>query len=195
MSVLQVPLSAVANEAVSVDVATTGQGLQPEGVAGLPVGPVRIKGTLTGEGEQYIFSGQVSGNFQGTCARCLGPAEVPFNVDALWVFSRDPVAHPFDEWEEDDEEEEVDDGGITRIPLEGNAIDLASAAWEELVLATPLKLLCTETCAGLCPRCGANLNETRCDCSGGANETTFANKGLKALGDLYPDLKPDRSED
>jgi len=27
-----------------------------------------------------------------------------------------------------------------------------------------MKILCAEDCKGLCPTCGANLNETDCDC-------------------------------
>ncbi|MCC6491379.1 MAG: DUF177 domain-containing protein [Candidatus Hydrogenedentes bacterium] len=193
MSVLQVPLSVVSGEALRIDLETAGQSLQPEGVSGLPVGPVRIKGTLSGDGVQFVFNGRVAGTFTGTCARCLGPADMPFDVEAVWVFSQGPLPHPLEDWEEEEEDEE--DDGVTRIPLDGNAIDLALAAWEEIVLAMPLRLLCKETCAGLCPECGANLNDARCGCAAGMNETTFANKGLKALGDLYPDLKPDRSED
>ena len=194
MSVLQVPLSAVSSEAVPIDVEIAGQSLQPEGVSGLPIGPVRIKGALTGDGVQFVFTGRVSGSFTGTCARCLGHAEMPFDSEAIWVFLQGPLPHPLEDWEEEEEDEE-EHGGVTRIPLDGHAIDLALAAWVEIVLAMPLKLLCKETCAGLCPKCGANLNETRCGCAAGANETTFANRGLKALGDLFPDLKPDRSED
>ncbi|MCC6697402.1 MAG: DUF177 domain-containing protein [Candidatus Hydrogenedentes bacterium] len=195
MSALQVPLSAVSGGALPIDLETAGQSLQPEGVSGLPIGPVRIRGTLTGDGVQFVFTGHVAGSFTGTCARCLGPAEMPFDVEAIWVFSQGPLPHPLEDWEEEEVEDEEADSGVTRIPLDGNFIDLALAAWEEIALAMPLKFLCKETCAGLCPECGANLNDTRCGCAAGTNETTFANKGLKALGDLFPDLKPDRSED
>ena len=36
---------------------------------------------------------------------------------------------------------------------------------EQVILAAPIQSLCHETCAGLCPRCGQNLNEGRCACA------------------------------
>ena len=36
--------------------------------------------------------------------------------------------------------------------------------WEDIVLALPPKLLCKPDCAGLCHRCGQNLNEKACEC-------------------------------
>jgi uncharacterized protein len=32
------------------------------------------------------------------------------------------------------------------------------------LLAIPMKPLCREGCAGLCPTCGRNLNQGPCDC-------------------------------
>jgi uncharacterized protein len=43
-------------------------------------------------------------------------------------------------------------------------IDLTNDVSEIVKLAVPLKLLCTEECKGLCPRCGTNWNHTTCDC-------------------------------
>lgn len=40
-----------------------------------------------------------------------------------------------------------------------NIIDISKDVKEYTLLAVPLKLLCREDCAGLCPRCGRNLNE------------------------------------
>ena len=38
-------------------------------------------------------------------------------------------------------------------------LDLHAWARDALALAVPSNLLCREDCAGLCPVCGANLNE------------------------------------
>ena len=37
--------------------------------------------------------------------------------------------------------------------------------WEDIVLALPPKVLCDEDCKGLCHRCGANRNESNCNCT------------------------------
>jgi len=43
-------------------------------------------------------------------------------------------------------------------------LDLTEAIRQYAVLATPMKPLCQENCAGLCPTCGHNLNLGPCDC-------------------------------
>jgi uncharacterized protein len=44
-------------------------------------------------------------------------------------------------------------------------IDLGSEIREEIILDYPLKPLCQPHCKGLCPKCGINLNEKKCDCN------------------------------
>ena len=39
---------------------------------------------------------------------------------------------------------------------------------EQIYLALPMKFLCNVDCRGLCPNCGANLNEVECECASGA---------------------------
>jgi uncharacterized protein len=47
---------------------------------------------------------------------------------------------------------------------EHHILDLMEAIRQYTLLAIPMKPLCREDCAGLCPSCGQNLNEGRCDC-------------------------------
>ena len=47
---------------------------------------------------------------------------------------------------------------------EHHTIDLGEAIRQYTLLATPIKPLCREDCAGLCANCGHNLNEGGCDC-------------------------------
>ncbi|MFZ5800931.1 MAG: YceD family protein [Candidatus Omnitrophota bacterium] len=35
---------------------------------------------------------------------------------------------------------------------------------QEIILSYPIKLLCKDTCKGLCPKCGKNLNKGNCNC-------------------------------
>lgn len=44
------------------------------------------------------------------------------------------------------------------------AIDLTPDIREDTILAFPNYPVCSPECRGLCPRCGANLNETTCSC-------------------------------
>jgi len=43
-------------------------------------------------------------------------------------------------------------------------LDLGEAVRQCALVATPMKPLCSEDCAGLCPTCGCNLNLKKCDC-------------------------------
>ena len=64
-----------------------------------------------------------------------------------------------------------DDPGVYRLAEPVTQVDLTAAIREEVGLAVPTYALCREACAGLCPRCGADLNEGPCAC-GPAPETT-----------------------
>ena len=43
-----------------------------------------------------------------------------------------------------------------------NTIDLSASLVSALVMDTPFVVLCRDDCRGLCPVCGANLNEGDC---------------------------------
>lgn len=44
-------------------------------------------------------------------------------------------------------------------------IDLTPLIREQVLLTLTTRPLCREGCRGLCPRCGANLNQSQCACS------------------------------
>jgi uncharacterized protein len=77
----------------------------------------------------------------GPCMRCLEPAEPEAEVDAREV-------------------DQPGGGEELRSPyVEGEVLDLAAWARDAYALALPNQVVCREDCAGLCPECGANLNE------------------------------------
>ena len=47
---------------------------------------------------------------------------------------------------------------------ENNVLDLTDAVRQYALMAIPIKPLCHQDCAGLCPACGANLNKAPCGC-------------------------------
>lgn len=77
----------------------------------------------------------------GPCMRCLEPAAPVIEVDAR------EVAQPGGG-------EELESPYVT-----GEELDLRRWAHDALALALPAQILCRPDCAGLCPRCGANLND------------------------------------
>jgi uncharacterized protein len=108
-----------------------------------PVDPALVAVQLdisrtTGDG--YALRLRFHGSLAGPCMRCLAPATPSYEVD-----SRE-VSQP-------GESDELDSPYIDR-----GVLDLHAWARDALALALPAKVLCREDCAGLCPRCGADLN-------------------------------------
>lgn len=65
------------------------------------------------------------------------------------------------------------------IPSSARQIDLTQDALDALILELPVKRLCSDACQGLCPQCGANLNEGACGCR--PEETDPRWEALKGL--------------
>ena len=51
---------------------------------------------------------------------------------------------------------------------------------ECLFINEPFKVLCDEDCKGLCPSCGANLNQEQCSCG----DDTDIDPRMEALKEL-----------
>ncbi len=107
---------------------------------------------LTNAGEGILATGLVRAHVVGTCDRCLEPAEfdVAAEVDGYYLF------------EEPEHLAEDEDEADYELVSADRTIDLAGALLSALVMETPFVVLCREDCAGLCPVCGANLNEGDC---------------------------------
>ena len=98
-----------------------------------------------------MVTGTVSAPWQGVCRRCTvvvgGELAVPVRERY--------VAGEADRRRPDDEE---------AYPLVDDQLDLKPLVRDALLLELPLAPLCTATCAGLCPTCGADRNIEECAC-------------------------------
>ena len=47
---------------------------------------------------------------------------------------------------------------------EHHVLDLSEAVRQYALVVIPMKPVCREDCAGLCPGCGCNLNREQCNC-------------------------------
>jgi uncharacterized protein len=89
----------------------------------------------------YALRLRFAAGLTGPCMRCLEPAEPRVAVDAREV-------------------DQPGGGEELRSPyVEGEVLDLAAWARDAYALALPAQVVCREDCAGLCPKCGVNLNE------------------------------------
>lgn len=110
-------------------------------------------------GGEYVAEGAISFQADLRCARCIEP--YPFANDSTFTVRFRPLAQG------SDSEEEIEIGS-DELEVEfysEREIALRQLAAEQIQLAVPMKPLCEESCQGLCPRCGANLNRGACNCA------------------------------
>jgi len=133
-------------------------------------------------GDRLLVKAEVSGEATLQCSRCLGPVTLPLDVS----FEEEYVeGEPADADDDEEQETEVDAGRSVSY-YKGDEIDLSETLRDNVLLELPMKPLCSEDCAGLCPGCGTNLNTGSCQC---AEETHTVDPRLAALKDLL--RKPD----
>jgi len=110
-------------------------------------------------GAEIRISGKLDTTVELACSRCLDPARVhvskPFDL-----FFRERDEAMFDE----DEEVELHENDTRTAFFTGTKLAIADILREQILLAVPMKALCTIDCKGLCPTCGTNLNSGSCGC-------------------------------
>lgn len=144
--------------------------LDPAQMAGAVT--VRLSGTIHPDGDEHHAHGTIVMSGSLLCTRCLAPT--PWQAEE--TFS---ATYRESDRDIDAEELELDEGDLDVVFLDGNLLDLMDLAAEQIALAAPMRALCREDCAGLCPRCGANRNaEGACRCEPEVDPRWEALKGL-----------------
>jgi uncharacterized protein len=137
------------------------------------VGPVTLSFDIDRqEAGRYRVSGQLRGELELVCSRCLEPFTTPVatDFDLTYVPRTENVGEGELEVEEDD---------LSTAFYADDQIDLGQLIGEQFQLALPMKPLCRDDCRGLCPQCGTNLNTGACDCN-----TQWSDPRLDALRGL-----------
>ncbi|MBO4219683.1 MAG: DUF177 domain-containing protein [Clostridia bacterium] len=111
---------------------------------------VEVSGNVDDNGGCITLRIRVLFGYTGECARCLDPVSGTF--DALIERTVCTDTEIPDETDED----------YVSAP-DGN-LDLDDVILEELLLTFPTKLLCSETCPGICPKCGKKKMDGECGC-------------------------------
>jgi uncharacterized protein len=102
--------------------------------------------------------GRLSTGLELQCARCLEPVKQDIVREFELLYRPLGADASRDELSVTDAEAEI---GY----YEGDGILLEDVLREQVLLALPLKITCSEDCKGLCLHCGKNLNEEKCSCS------------------------------
>jgi uncharacterized protein len=129
---------------------------------------VRLRASYAGSGE-VVARGRVKGTLADQCRRCLEPVRRSFDEEVTLVFSADAT------------EEDSGEGDAYAFDPSRGELDLSEAVRAEVILAVNPYVVCDPECRGLCPRCGANLNEGACACTVEEADPRWAT--LRALKD------------
>jgi uncharacterized protein len=111
--------------------------------------------------EGVVADGRISAPWRAECRRCLAEVTGRVDVEFRELFERSPRE------------------GET-YALGHEEIDFDPLIREAVLLALPLAPLCEAGCQGMCPTCGANLNDGPCGCPPAGRDPRWA-----ALDDLH----------
>jgi uncharacterized protein len=128
---------------------------------------LEVELTYYRSGVEIFFSGRVRGRMKGRCGRCLDEYDFSLDKDFDFVLAPVPVKSG-----RGAEELRQDDLGLSYYS--GEEINLTPLIAEQALLALPTRPLCSESCRGLCVRCGANLNKESCGCAADAGDPRMA---------------------
>lgn len=101
-------------------------------------GPVRYFLHASLAGRDLLVTGHAEVTLSAPCAVCLAETEYLLANEEICVH-------------------------VENVPMDG-FYDLTDDIRENLLLLVPMRIKCRKDCRGLCPSCGANLNEGPCSC-------------------------------
>jgi len=148
------------------------------------VEPSRLKARLSKVSAGVLVEGSMPVKVGASCKRCLIEVQQTVPVKfTLNLVPRSQVAG--DEGDGEDDRGKGERGGSFDLDdadeelFDGKTIDLDPIVREQVLLALPMNVVCSEDCRGLCVKCGQNLNEAKCAC-----DTTVIDPRLAALKNI-----------
>lgn len=110
--------------------------------------PLEVSGEVRNAAGALLLSAQAETTLDLFCDRCAKSfsRKKTLAIDTMVAVSL-----------EDEENTDI-------ILLDGNVLDLGEVVTTAFILDMDTKNLCSEDCKGLCPGCGANLNDGPCGC-------------------------------
>src|SRR5262249_12550152 len=119
-------------------------------------GRTEVNAQAERSGDKVQMVGSVAATASFVCDRCLKPISIRVEprFDLLYI---PPLGI--------ERENELVSDDLSVGSYQDEVIDVDVLIIEQIELALPMSRLCRGECRGLCPSCGANLNEGECGCS------------------------------
>ena len=146
INVAQIKKRLVGEKTLAFDLESAELEISPEEMG--IIGTVKLVGSMSNAGDVLLLQAHMECQVQRTCGRCLQEfvgvtkAEV---VEKFYPASADNIEND-------------------AFVYDSDVIDITEPLREGLLLAEPMQALCKPDCRGLCPVCGADLNDGDCGC-------------------------------
>ena len=132
-------------------------------------GPMEVRCSLKRKGDDKVeLQGWLKATVALACDRCLEQYNLVLESEMQLLL--ETISE--DSWHLREIEHVGDD--LDTMILDESVVDLDDVLRQQLYLMLPVKSLCSETCRGVCPQCGANLNKEECSCATGDRTNPFA---------------------
>jgi len=137
--------------------------------------PVSYSGRIELVGDGYVLRTRLAYRQTTACIRCLGDIEGSVEVASDYLILIKAA-------EDSSVERELEADELGLIRLTEPTLDTRPLVVEQVQLNIPMKPLCRPDCAGLCSRCGADLNTGSCSCAPSADPRWAALEALRDGG-------------
>jgi uncharacterized protein len=155
-------VSQVPTEGLEVDADLDLAILHMEGENGFAFRSGHVTGRIDkGDEDSLHLRGRFTGVLALECGRCLVGYTVDVDQQLDLIYLRHQVPQG---GQEEDDEVELSDRDVVVGYYSNDRLDVGESLREQIYLNLPLARVCKETCRGLCPSCGQDLNQRQCGC-------------------------------
>ena len=115
---------------------------------------VEVDAVLERTATEISLEGWIRTRGRFVCDRCVAEFDLPLDPSYRMLYVWDGA-----------DTSNLDPSEVQVVSPSLAVIDLSEDVRQTILLAVPLKLLCSEECRGLCPGCGVDLNKEPCRCT------------------------------
>ena len=117
-------------------------------------GDAHVTGEITDSAGYMQLKAEAHLAYEAECDRCLDSVSGEFVLDFERVVADEGTLT----------DEQIEDNVDEYVIVENGRLDIDEQLAEALLLDFPRKILCSEDCPGLCPKCGKPKREGDCGC-------------------------------
>lgn len=114
--------------------------------------------TIQHSDQEYFCTGEIKAESTLECSRCLNSFIESLSVRTDFIIKSD------DNELSGRDNSIIDDEVYVYFKGTGLSVEIDEPVRQAIILALPLHPLCSDSCKGLCAKCGGNLNSGSCGC-------------------------------